>query len=91
MEVPFPFVANHVSLPTGHYKLISSDSSLILIDANTGRGQAILVIRREFSDSSNARMTFVKSGTRLVLTQVRSRVVAQGPKANDTTIELAMR
>ena len=109
VEVPFPFLANHVSLPAGHYEVISSDTSLILYDASTRRAQAILAVRHEigYSPETRARMTFEKSGTHLVLTDVRfagsamhsvllvqpkrERVVAQGPKANDVTIELAMK
>ena len=43
VNVPFAFIANHQVIPAGHYQILSSDSILMLIDANTGRAQAALL------------------------------------------------
>jgi hypothetical protein len=109
VDVPFPFVANHVPLPAGHYEIISSDTNLRLIDASTGKGQAMLLVRRECGTSpeGRGRLTFKRSGSQLVLSEVQfagspihsvllaqpieERVVAQAPKAAGATIELALR
>ncbi|HEY2466827.1 MAG TPA: hypothetical protein VGI45_03150 [Terracidiphilus sp.] len=73
VNVPFAFVANHTAMPAGQYEILSSETTLTLIDAGTGRAQAILLTRHEESESieTQGRMTFQISGTRRVLTEVR--------------------
>lgn len=73
VDVPFPFVANHIPLQAGHYEIISSDAGLKLVDATTGTGRAILLVHHECDNSPErrGRLTFEKSGNRFVLTEVR--------------------
>ena len=45
VTVPFAFRANQQVLPAGQYQVVSSDSILMFIDANTGRTSAALLGR----------------------------------------------
>lgn len=73
INVPFAFVANHASLPAGHYKVLASDYSLTFINADTGRAQAILLARHEQGEPipGHGSMTFYVIGHRYVLKQVQ--------------------
>lgn len=107
VNVPFAFVANHTLVPAGYYQVLSSETTLTLINAGTGRAQAVLLARHEAGDAieTQGRLLFRVSGNRHVLTQVQfagssvhSRLLAQ-PKpertvsrtTNPTTLEIAMR
>jgi hypothetical protein len=73
VNIPFAFQANHVNLPAGYYRVIASDSTLTFIDNDTGRVQAMLLIRDD--DGSTApergRLEFYVSGSRHMLTNVQ--------------------
>ncbi|HEY2471719.1 MAG TPA: hypothetical protein VGI45_28295 [Terracidiphilus sp.] len=104
--VPFAFVANHQTLPAGHYEVLSSVTSLTLIDANTGKAQALFLVRHEAGDAieTRGRLRFQMSGSRHVLVEVQfagssthSRLLGQ-PKqerqvarSGEPTIEVAMK
>ena len=73
VNIPFAFQANHVNLPAGHYRVVASDSTLTLIDADTGRIQAMLLIRDEtgYTAPERGRLEFYVSGDRHMLTDVQ--------------------
>jgi len=73
VNVPFAFVANHQSVPAGYYQVLASDTSLTLIDTNTGKAQAILVVRHEAGPAieSKGMLTFKTSGGRHILTEAQ--------------------
>jgi hypothetical protein len=73
VKVPFPFTANHVAMPAGQYWVLSSDTSLALLDAKTRKAQAILLVRHETGGAieTQGRLTFRSSGGLWVLTDVQ--------------------
>ncbi len=73
VSVPFGFVANHTYVPAGYYKLLSSDTTLTLINENSGKAQAILLVRHEGGDAieTQGRLSFQLSGGRHILTEVQ--------------------
>jgi hypothetical protein len=73
VNVPFAFVANHQLVPAGYYEVLSSDSTLTLINANTRKAQVVLVVRHEAGDAieTQGRLRFQVSGTHLVLIEVQ--------------------
>jgi hypothetical protein len=86
VNVPFSFVANHHVVPAGYYQVISSDTTLTLIDANSGKARAMLLVRHEYGDAieTQGRLSFQMSGGRHILTEVQfagssthSRLLAQ--------------
>ena len=72
VNVPFAFTANHHLLPAGYYKVLSSENYLTLINVNSRKGEAILLIRKESGRAIETQgcMEFFVSGNRHVLTQV---------------------
>jgi hypothetical protein len=105
VKIPFPFTANHIALPAGQYWVLSSDTSISLLDAKTRKTQAILLVRHETGDAIETRgqLTFTRGVGRYVLTDVRfagSQVhscLQQRPKLRETptdampTIQIAMK
>lgn len=73
VNVPFAFVANHSAVPAGSYKVILSDTILTLINAETGRAQSMLLVRREDTAKieTQGRLSFEISGGRYILTDVQ--------------------
>lgn len=73
VDVPFAFVANHTSLPAGHYRITSQGTFLKFADADTGKSQAVLMSRPESGKPFNedGKLEFFVSGHRHVLTEVR--------------------
>ena len=73
VNVPFPFVANHYAVPAGSYKVLLSDTTLTLINADTGKAQSMLLVRREDVGAieTQGRLTFQVSGGRYILTEVQ--------------------
>lgn len=73
VTVPFPFIANQVSLPAGHYLVLASDSSLNFINADNGKAEAMVVIRHEQANAMAPRgsMKFSVIGNQRVLTEVQ--------------------
>jgi len=73
VNVPFAFVANHHAVPAGYYQVISSDTTLTLISANSGKALAMLLIRPEYADAieTQGRLSFQLSGGRHILTEVQ--------------------
>ena len=73
VNVPFAFMANHQVVPAGYYQVLSSDSTLTLINAASGKVQAILLVRHEAGDAieTQGRMRFKVSGSHHVLTEVQ--------------------
>jgi hypothetical protein len=73
VDVPFAFVANHTSLPAGHYRIIADHSFLYLSDADTGDSQAVLITRAESNSpvEEASKLEFYVSGSRHLLTEVR--------------------
>jgi hypothetical protein len=97
VNVPFTFMANHQVVPAGHYQVLASETSLTLIDASTGRTQALLLVRHESGDAieTQGRLTFKVSGTHRVLVEAQfagssthSRLLAQ-PKEERTVARIA--
>jgi hypothetical protein len=106
VNVPFDFVANHQLLPSGYYEMMSSDTSLTLINANTGKAQAILLVRHEAGDAieTRGRLRFQVSGHRRVLVEaqfagssVHSKLLGQPKRERvvarnaEPSIEVAMK
>lgn len=86
VNVPFAFVANHQVVPAGYYEVISSDSTLTLINAKSGKAEVMLLVRHEDGAGieTRGRMRFNVSGSRHFLTEVdfagsstHSRLLAQ--------------
>lgn len=73
VDVPFAFVANHTSLPAGHYRILGNNDMLTFVNADTGTSRAIVLSRREPSNTSQAlgKLEFYVSGKRHMLTEVR--------------------
>jgi hypothetical protein len=73
VNVPFAFVANHYAVPAGSYKVLLSDATLTLINANTGKAQSMLLVRREDIGAiqTQGRLSFEISGGRYILTEVQ--------------------
>lgn len=73
VKVPFAFTANHHQVPAGYYEVLSSETSLTLINVNSRKVEAILLTRKESGDAieTRGRMEFFVSGGRHVLTQVQ--------------------
>jgi hypothetical protein len=73
VNVPFAFVANHHVMPAGRYEVLSSDTSLTFIDANTRRTQAVLLSRHEAGDviETQGKLRFLVAGSRYVLIEAR--------------------
>jgi hypothetical protein len=73
VNVPFAFVANHQLVPAGYYEVLSSDTTLTLVNTNSGRVQAILLVRHEAGDAieTQGRLRFQVSGTHYVLTEAQ--------------------
>jgi hypothetical protein len=73
VNVPFAFTANHHPLPAARYEVLSSESSLTMINVNSKKVEAILLIRRESGDAIETRgcMEFSVSGSHHVLSQVQ--------------------
>lgn len=73
VNVPFAFTANHQMIPAGHYQVVSSDSILMFVDANTGRTQAALLSRHEQGNSAESQgaLRFLVNGTRYYLVEAR--------------------
>jgi hypothetical protein len=73
VNVPFAFMANHRVVPAGKYKVLSSDSTLTLIDDNSGKLQAILLVRHEAGEAieTQGRLRFQVSGIHYVLIEAQ--------------------
>lgn len=73
VNVPFAFTANHHPVPAGYYEVLSSETSLTLINVNSRKAEAILLTRKESGDAieTQGRMHFFVSGNRHVLTPVQ--------------------
>ena len=73
VEVPFQFMANHQVFPAGLYEVLSSDSSVTLINARSEKVQAILLVRHEQGGAieTQGRLRFHVSGNHYVLTEVQ--------------------
>ncbi len=73
VNVPFAFTANHFLVPAGYYEVLASESSLTLINVNSRKVAAIVLIRKESGGAIETRgcMQFFVSGNRHVLTQVQ--------------------
>jgi hypothetical protein len=73
VNIPFAFQANHVNLPAGYYRVIASESTLTFIDQETGRVQAMLLIRDDNGAVApdRGRLEFYVSGSRHMLTNVQ--------------------
>lgn len=73
VHVPFAFMANHQYVPAGTYKVLSSDTALTLIDARTGKNQAMFLVRHESGAAMESRgmLTFRQSGRVLILTEAQ--------------------
>jgi hypothetical protein len=72
VNVPFAFLADQVSLPAGHYKVLATDSHLTLINMENGRAQAMVLTMNEQGNAIEARgsMKFHVAANRYVLTEV---------------------
>lgn len=106
VNVPFAFMANHQVVPAGYYQVLSSESTLTLINANSRKVQAILLVRHEAGEAieTQGRLRFDVSGSHHVLTEVQfagssvhSELLAQ-PKQErivarsaDPAIQIAMK
>lgn len=73
VDVPFAFVANHTSLPAGHYRILENNDLLTFVNVETGRSRALVLSRREPSNFSQTlgKLEFYVSGNRHLLTEVR--------------------
>lgn len=73
VNVPFGFVANHHYVPAGIYSVLPSENAVTLINAETRKAVAVLLIRKEAGDviESRGRMEFYVSGGRHVLVEVQ--------------------
>ena len=72
VNIPFAFVASHTTLPAGHYRVISSESTLTLINQDSGKAVALLVTRDEAGAiESRGRLEFYVSGSRHWLTEAQ--------------------
>ena len=73
VNVPFAFVANQQAVPAGNYQVLASNNSLTIINTNTGKPQAILVVRHEAGPAieSKGMLTFKMSGGRHILTEAQ--------------------
>jgi len=73
VDVPFAFVANHTSLPAGHYRILGNDDMLTFVNADTGTSRAIVLSRTEPSNTPQGlgKLEFYVSGNRHMLTEVR--------------------
>jgi hypothetical protein len=73
VNVPFGFQANHVYLPAGYYEVLSSDNTVIFIDAKTCKAQAILLVRHEDGSEieTRGRLIFLVRGDRRMLKEVQ--------------------
>lgn len=73
VDIPFAFMANHTSLPAGHYVVRGDNDLLTFVNADTGIAKAILLTRDEPSQSTAwpGALEFYVSGSRHVLTEVR--------------------
>jgi hypothetical protein len=99
VNVPFGFEANHTYVPAGFYQVLSSDSTLILINENSRKAEAMLLVRHENGDAieTQGRLSFQLSGGRHILTEVQfagssthSKLLAQPKRehqvaSNDST------
>jgi hypothetical protein len=99
VNVPFAFVANHNVVPAGYYQVISSETTLTLINANSGKALAMLLVRPENGDAieTQGRLSFQVSGSRHILTEAQfagssthSKLLAQPKRerqvANNTNL-----
>lgn len=73
VDVPFAFVANHTSLPAGHYRVLENNDLITFVNADTGRAQAMLLTRHESGDSMAwpGKLEFYVTGSRHLLTEVQ--------------------
>jgi len=73
VNVPWGFVANHHYVPAGYYEVLPSENTITLIDANTRRAAAILLIREEAGSEieSRGRLEFYVSGSRHTLVEAQ--------------------
>lgn len=73
VDVPFAFVANHVQLPAGHYKISAQGPFLSFSDAKTGTFQKTVLTRTEGSHPIEglSKLEFYVVRGRPVLTEVR--------------------
>lgn len=73
VNVPFGFVANHHYVPAGIYKVLPSENAVTLINADTRKAVAILLIRNETGNviESRGRLEFYVSGGRHVLVEAQ--------------------
>jgi hypothetical protein len=99
VNIPFGFVANHHYVPAGTYNVLPSDNAVTLINADTRKAEAILLIRKEAGNAieSRGRLEFYVSGSHHVLVEVQfagssahSRLLAQPKRerqiaSNDST------
>ena len=72
VDVPFGFVANHTSMPAGHYRILWNNDLLTFVNADTGESQALVLIRTESGNSAEAlgKLEFYMAGSRYWLTEV---------------------
>lgn len=72
VDVPFAFVANHTSLPAGHYQVIGDGSFLTFSNADTGEFQAVVMsmAQPDYRLQGNSKLKFYVSGNRHLLTEV---------------------
>ena len=73
VNVPLAFTANHFLMPAGYYEVLSSESSLTLINVNSRKVAVIVLTRKESGGGIETRgcMQFFVSGNRHVLTHVQ--------------------
>jgi hypothetical protein len=73
VSIPFGFVANQHYVPAGSYRVLPSENSVTLIDADTQKAVAILLIRKEAGDviESRGRLEFYVRGGRHTLVDVQ--------------------
>ena len=73
VDVPFAFVANHTSMPAGHYRILENNDLLTFVNADTGQWQAMVLSRCESGNAAEmiGKLEFYVSGSRYWLTEVR--------------------
>jgi hypothetical protein len=73
VNIPFGFMANHHYVPAGTYSVLPSENAVTLINADTRKAEAILLIRKEAGDviESRGRLEFYVSGSRHVLVEAQ--------------------
>jgi hypothetical protein len=73
VDVPWGFVANHHYVPAGNYEVLTSENTMTLIDADSGRTAAVLLIRKEGGSEieNRGRLEFYVSGSRHTLVEAQ--------------------